>query len=58
MFRNMSAPIAMLIESDTLITFTHTHKHTHRQTVYGNLDSVRNNPGEPVPKETFTHLHL
>jgi len=22
------------------------------------MDFVRNNPGEPVPEETFTHLHL
>jgi len=30
----------------------------HTQPFYGFLDSVWNNPGEPVPEETFTHLHL
>jgi len=25
---------------------------------YGSLDFVRDNPGEPVPGETFTHSHL
>jgi len=34
----------------------HTHIHTHT-TVYSSLDSVWDNPGEPVPKETFTHSH-
>jgi len=28
------------------------------QPFYGSLDFVRDNPGEPVPKETFTHWHL
>ena len=32
--------------------------HTHTQPFYGSRDSVRDNPGEPVPEETFTHLHL
>jgi len=25
------------------------------QPFYGSLDFVRDNPGEPVPEETFTH---
>jgi len=25
---------------------------------YGSMDFVRDNPGEPVPEETFTHSHL
>ena len=33
----------------------HTHTHT---TVYGSLDFVRDNPGEPISEETFTHSHL
>ena len=37
---------------------THTHTHTHTQLFYGSLDSVRDNLGEPVPEETFTHSHL
>jgi len=32
--------------------------HTHTQPFYGSMDFVRDNPGEPVPEETFTHLHL
>jgi len=31
------------------------HIHT---TVYSSLDFVRDNPGELVPEETFTHSHL
>ena len=27
------------------------------QLFYGSLDSVWDNPGEPIPKETFTHSH-
>jgi len=26
--------------------------------IYGSLDFVRDNPGEPVPEETITHSHL
>jgi len=32
--------------------------HTHTQPFYGSLDFVRDNPGEPVPEEAFTHSHL
>jgi len=38
-------------------THTHTHTCTHTQPFYGSLDFVRDNPGEPVPEETFTHSH-
>ena len=34
-----------------------THTHTHNR-FYGSLDFVRDNPGEPVPKEAFTYSHL
>jgi len=34
-----------------------TWQHTHTQPFYGSLDFVRDNPGEPVPEETFTHSH-
>jgi len=37
---------------------THTHTHTHTQPFYGSMDFLRDNPGEPVPEETFTHSHL
>jgi len=30
----------------------------HTQPFNGSLDFVRDNLGEPVPKETFTHSHL
>ena len=33
----------------------HTHTHTHTQPFYGSVEIVRDNPGEPVPEETFTH---
>jgi len=36
----------------------HTHTHTHTQAFYDSLDFVRDNSGEPVPEETFTHSHL
>ena len=28
---------------------------THTQPFYGSVEIVRDNPGEPVPEETFTH---
>jgi len=30
--------------------------HTHTQPFYGSVEFVQNNPGEPVPEETFTHI--
>jgi len=45
-------------------TFTHTtvncclHAQRHTQLFYGSLDFVWDNPGEPVPEETFAHSHL
>jgi len=38
-------------------TLLHIKQHTHKQLFYGSLDFVRDNPGEPVPEETFTHSH-
>jgi len=32
--------------------------HTHTQPFYGSMDFVQDNPGEPVPEETFTRSHL
>jgi len=32
--------------------------HIHTQPLHGSVESVRDNPGEPVPEETFTHSHL
>jgi len=34
------------------------HTHTNTQPFYGSMDFVRDNPGKPVPEETFTHFHL
>jgi len=31
------------------------HTHTHTQLFYGSVEFVQDNPGEPVPEETFTH---
>ena len=31
------------------------NKNTHTQPFYGSVEFVRENPGEPVPEETFTH---
>jgi len=36
----------------------HKCMHAHMQLFYGFLDFVRDNSGEPVPEETFTHSHL
>jgi len=35
-----------------------TKEHGHTQPFYSCLDFVRDNPGELVPEETFTHSHL
>jgi len=35
-----------------------THTHTLTQLFNGSMDFVRDNPGEPIPEETFTHSHL
>jgi len=37
---------------DKWILLEHTHNH------FTALEFVRDNPGEPVPEETFTHSHL
>ena len=31
---------------------------THTQPFYGSVEFVRENPGEPVPEETFTHYPI
>jgi len=34
------------------------NQHTHNtQPFYGSVEFVRDNKGEPVPEETFTHSH-
>jgi len=39
------------------LTVSHTHTH-NTQPFYGSVEFVRENPGEPVPEETFTHYQL
>jgi len=34
------------------------YTHTYTQPYYGTMDFVWDNPGEPVPEETYTHSHL
>jgi len=34
-----------------------TQTHTHTQPFHSSVDFVRDNPGEPVPEETFTYSH-
>jgi len=36
---------------------SHVHTYTRTQPFHGSLDFVRDNPGEPVTEETFTHSH-
>jgi len=36
--------------------YRHTHTHTHTQPFYHSLDFFWDNPCEPVPEATFTHL--
>jgi len=44
------------ITEDSYIVFDGVHIHTHTtQPFYGSVEFVRENPGEPVPEETFTH---
>jgi len=40
-----------------IITHTHAHAHAHTQPFYDSMDFVWDKPGEPVPEETFTHIH-
>jgi len=48
------------VDQTAAITFccTFTKFWIHTQPFYGSLDFVSDNPGEPVPEETFTHSHL
>jgi len=39
-----------------LFTYSHTHRHT--EPLYGSMDPVQDNPGEPIPEESFTLSHL
>jgi len=43
------------IMAHLILSFTHTH---NTQPFYGSVDFVRDNPGEPVPDETFIHSQL
>ena len=53
---SMSQLTCEYITSQTFFTVIHAeHTHTHTQLFYGSVEFVRDNPGEPVPEETFTH---
>jgi len=44
--------------SSWVVTGCTWHTHTHTQPFYGSLDSVRDNPGELLLEQAFTHSHL
>jgi len=46
------------IVSSNLVQWAWFSKKSTAQLFYGDLDFIRDNLGEPVPKETITHLHL
>jgi len=46
---------SMQVKHTVCMTHTHTHTHTHTQPFYSSVKFVRENSGEPVPEETFTH---
>ena len=48
--------IALFVRSG--LRSIHTHTHTHTQPFYGSLNFFWDNPGEPVPEETFSYSHL
>ena len=54
----VTAPVldtaVMQLEASKTTHQTHV-RHTHTQPFYGSVEFVRENPGEPVPEETFTH---
>ena len=58
-FVNFGGNWCRFCRSDTLpVIQPEVSEHTHTQPFYGSLDFVRDNLGEPVPEETFTHSHL
>jgi len=47
------------LQHDMLTAYQlYTRTHAHTQPFHGSMDFVRDNLGEPVPEETFTHSHL
>ena len=50
-----SCKCCRFIRTYMITQHTHTHTQTHTQPFYGTVEIVRDNPGEPVPEETFTH---
>jgi len=57
-FTTDAIPILTAILQLNPISPLHTYIHTyiHTQPFYGSVDFVRDNPGEPVPEDTFCHL--
>ena len=60
--RNFGCKVANLVSKLKHLTESFVNmicfKHAHTQLFYGSLDSVQDNPGEPVSEETSTHSHL
>jgi len=53
----LSNELSVKVSIGSLLLHTHTNIQTDKL-FYGSLDFVRDNPGESVPEETFTHSHL
>ena len=49
-------PTCDLAKLQTIVYQSSAHTHT-TQPFYGSVEFVLDNPGEPVPDETFTHSH-
>jgi len=44
-----------MLEAKKKIVMHKCNTYTHTQPFYGSVEFVQDNPGEPVPEETFTH---
>ena len=56
--KSVSKLCELTVTSCQMSINNHMHARTHAHTFHGSLDFVRDNPGEPVPEEIFTHSHL
>jgi len=50
--------ISVIITSHIFLEISYVPLPPHTQLCYSSLDFVRDNPGEPVREETFTHSNL
>ena len=51
----LRASVFIALEEQEKVQVTWKYMYTHTQPFYGSVEFVRENPGEPVPEETFTH---